>query len=78
MGAHCGGRACLICSFCFTLIISFLQYTEHMERKCNMNRLVIDTDPGVDDAQAIMMAFAHPEAQVERSFSKWIFTNFSK
>jgi inosine-uridine nucleoside N-ribohydrolase len=30
-----------------------------------MNRLVIDTDPGVDDAHAIMMAFAYPEAQVE-------------
>jgi inosine-uridine nucleoside N-ribohydrolase len=30
-----------------------------------MNRLVIDTDPGVDDAHASMMAFAHPEAQVE-------------
>jgi len=30
-----------------------------------MNRLVIDTDPGVDDAQAIMMALAHPEVQVE-------------
>jgi purine nucleosidase len=30
-----------------------------------MNRLVIDTDPGVDDAHAIMMAFAHSGAQVE-------------
>ena len=30
-----------------------------------MIRLVIDTDPGVDDAVAIMAAFAHPEARVE-------------
>ena len=30
-----------------------------------MNRFVIDTDPGVDDAHAIMMAFAHPDAQIE-------------
>jgi purine nucleosidase len=30
-----------------------------------MNRLVIDTDPGVDDAHAILMACAHPEARVE-------------
>jgi purine nucleosidase len=30
-----------------------------------MIRLVIDTDPGVDDAHALMMAFAHPEAQIE-------------
>jgi purine nucleosidase len=30
-----------------------------------MIRLVIDTDPGVDDAHAIMIAFSHPEAQVE-------------
>lgn len=30
-----------------------------------MIRLVIDTDPGVDDAHAIMAAFAHPEAHVE-------------
>jgi purine nucleosidase len=30
-----------------------------------MNRFVIDTDPGVDDAHAIMMAFAHPQAKIE-------------
>jgi len=30
-----------------------------------MIRLVIDTDPGVDDAHAIMAAFAHPQAQIE-------------
>ena len=30
-----------------------------------MTRLVIDTDPGVDDTHAIMAAFAHPDAQVE-------------
>jgi purine nucleosidase len=30
-----------------------------------MIRLVIDTDPGVDDAHAILMACAHPEAQIE-------------
>jgi len=30
-----------------------------------MIRLVIDTDPGVDDAHAIMVAFAHPQVQVE-------------
>jgi inosine-uridine nucleoside N-ribohydrolase len=30
-----------------------------------MSRLVIDTDPGVDDALAIMLAFAHPTTRVE-------------
>ena len=30
-----------------------------------MHRLIIDTDPGVDDAQAILMAAAHPEAKIE-------------
>jgi purine nucleosidase len=30
-----------------------------------MVRLVIDTDPGVDDAHAIMMALAHPDVKVE-------------
>jgi purine nucleosidase len=30
-----------------------------------MNRIVIDTDPGIDDAQAIMLACAHPGARVE-------------
>ena len=30
-----------------------------------MLRLVIDTDPGVDDAHAIMLALAHPNVQVE-------------
>ena len=30
-----------------------------------MERIIIDTDPGVDDAQAIMMAAAHPGAKIE-------------
>ena len=30
-----------------------------------MVRLVIDTDPGVDDAHALLMAFTHPQARVE-------------
>ena len=30
-----------------------------------MNRLIIDTDPGVDDAHAILLALAHPDAKVE-------------
>jgi purine nucleosidase len=30
-----------------------------------MIRLVIDTDPGVDDAHAIMLAAAHPEVRIE-------------
>jgi purine nucleosidase len=34
-------------------------------QKGEMVRLVIDTDPGVDDAHAIMMALAHPNVQVE-------------
>jgi purine nucleosidase len=30
-----------------------------------MVRLVVDTDPGVDDAQALMLASAHPNARIE-------------
>lgn len=30
-----------------------------------MKRLVIDCDPGIDDAQAIMIAYAHPEVNIE-------------
>ena len=29
------------------------------------HRLLIDTDPGVDDALAILMARAHPDARIE-------------
>ncbi len=34
-----------------------------------MQRLLIDTDPGVDDAQAILMAAAHPDAKIEALFA---------
>lgn len=30
-----------------------------------MTRIIIDTDPGVDDAHALMMALAHPEAEID-------------
>jgi purine nucleosidase len=30
-----------------------------------LTRLIIDTDPGVDDAHAIMLAFAYPDAKIE-------------
>src|SRR5687767_6054953 len=30
-----------------------------------MKRIIIDTDPGVDDAHAILLALAHPDVQVE-------------
>lgn len=30
-----------------------------------MQRLLIDTDPGVDDALALLMAYAHPDTRVE-------------
>jgi purine nucleosidase len=30
-----------------------------------MKRIVIDCDPGIDDAQAIMMAYSHPDIKIE-------------
>lgn len=30
-----------------------------------MRRIVIDCDPGIDDAQAIMMAYQHPDTKIE-------------
>ncbi|MED5569266.1 MAG: nucleoside hydrolase, partial [Chloroflexota bacterium] len=31
----------------------------------NLQRIIIDTDPGIDDAAAILMALASPELSVE-------------
>lgn len=30
-----------------------------------MKRIIIDCDPGIDDAQAIMMAYRHPDIEIE-------------
>jgi inosine-uridine nucleoside N-ribohydrolase len=37
----------------------------HTVRRFLLRRIVIDTDPGVDDALAIMLAFSSPELKVE-------------
>ena len=38
-----------------------------------MKRLLIDTDPGVDDALAIMMASAYPDTEIP--LIGWMFEN---
>lgn len=40
-------------------------YQRIIEKELTLKRLVIDCDPGVDDAQAIMMAYAQPEVKIE-------------
>ncbi|HBH13857.1 MAG TPA: nucleoside hydrolase [Clostridiales bacterium] len=40
-------------------------YQRIIEKELTLKRLVIDCDPGVDDAQAIMMAYAHQEVKIE-------------
>ncbi len=41
-----------------------LEKTSHQVEE-KMERIIIDTDPGVDDAQAILMAAAHPTSKIE-------------
>lgn len=36
-----------------------------LESEKFVKRIVIDCDPGIDDAQAIMMAYAHPDIKIE-------------
>lgn len=43
----------------------YLLKTQLLRYHLFMQRLIIDTDPGVDDAQAILMASAHPDSKIE-------------
>src|ERR1700726_4410432 len=36
-----------------------------MDKEGHMRRIILDTDPGIDDALALMLALASPEVHIE-------------
>ena len=47
------------------MFYNYVQKNSSIHKRFHFMRMIIDTDAGVDDAQAIMLALAHPDCKVE-------------